>query len=114
MRDKKSSNVVSNEEQSNVPKDKEPSNVARAREASHVVKATIPSNLVNDIKILDTLVAVEDLIGIPPPEGSSREMWKWRVFQSHDAFRSTLSKFALYSNCTFNPIRIARWEVKTK
>lgn len=114
VRDKKSSNVVSDEEPFNVLKDKEPSNVARGTLASHLVKATIPTNLVKDIKILDTLVVAEDLIGIPPREGSSREIWKGMVFQSRDAFRSTLSQFALYNNFAFKPIRTARWEVTTK
>ena len=106
--------MVRAEEPSNVPKDKEPSNMARDTEASHVVKATVPSNLAKYIKILETLVATEDLIGIPPAEGSLSEMWKGRVFESRDAFRSTLSKLALYSNFAFKPIRTARWEVTTK
>ena len=72
------------------------------------------TDLRKDQEIIDTMLAADDLLSTPPPEDSPHDMWKGRVFNSHDAFKSILAKFAMYKNFCLKPIRTNRFEAMAR
>ena len=72
------------------------------------------TDLPKEKEFIDTMLALDDLFSTPPREDSSHEMWKGRVFNSRDAFKSTLAKFAMYKNFCLKPIRTNRFEATAR
>ena len=60
------------------------------------------------------MLASDDLFSTPPREDSSHEMWKGKVFNSRNALKNTLAKFAMYKNFCLKPITTNRFEATAR